>query len=539
METLGGLLSVVLRGFSLAALAASTGGIAFALLVLGPLGGGSPLARRALDRTLRLIIWGSVGVAFTQFLLLMLQPWALADPAVAWPLREFLSIGFARVGLVRILAGMALAVAAWRLRRRGPSRASWTTVTALGLLLGVSSAWLSHAMGRLDDRGILMALDALHQIGAAVWVGGLVHLVAFWFLWRRPGDDPLARAVLRRFSPLALASVGALAGTGTALSLFYVDTLDGLLGTGYGVMLLTKVILLAAALLLGGLNFFAVRRLHRDGRAPAPRLWWFTEGEVGLGLTLLLVAASLTSLPPARDVRGDRATISEVAARFVPRVPGLTTPRIDDLLTSAAPLADSLAERKPEEYAWSEFNHHVAGLFVLAMGLLAWLERSGGARWARHWPLLFLGLAAFLFVRNDPRAWPLGPAGFWESMVLPDVLQHRMAVALIVALALFEWSVRSGRLRSPRWSYVFPLLCAGGGALLLTHSHAMWNLKAEFLTEITHTPLGVLAVFTGWGRWLELRLPPPENRLPGRVWAGSMVLLGALLLFYRESGAVP
>ncbi len=534
METLGGLLSVVLRGFGLAALAVSTGGVAFALLVLGPLGAASALARRALDRTLGLIVWGSVGVASTQFLLLILQSWALADPTGAWPLREFLTVGFARVGLIRISLGVALAVAAWRLRRRGPSRAAWTTVTALALLLGGSSAWLSHAMGRLDNRGVLMALDALHQIGAAVWVGGVAHLVAFWLLWRRPGDDPLARAVVRRFSPLALASVGAILGAGVALSLFYVDTMDGLLGTGYGIMLLTKVILLAAALLLGGVNFFAVRRLSRGDGAPTPRLWWFTEAEVGLGLTLLLAAASLTGLPPARDVRADRATISEVAARFVPRLPTLTTPRIDDLLASAAPLVDTLAERKPEEYAWSEYNHHVAGLFVLAMGLLAWLERSRRARWARHWPLLFLGLAAFLFVRNDPRAWPLGPAGFWESMALPDVLQHRMAVALIVGLALFEWLVRRGRLRSRGWSYVFPLLCAGGGALLLTHSHAMWNLKAEFLTEITHTPLGILAVFTGWGRWLELRLPPPENRLPGRVWAGSMMLLGALLLFYRE-----
>jgi putative copper resistance protein D len=299
-------------------------------------------------------------------------------------------------------------------------------------------------------------------------------------------------------------------------------------------MLLTKVTLLTAALLLGGLNFLAVRRLTRGDRTVTPRLWWFTEAEVGFGLTLLLAAAALTALPPARDVHEDRATISEVAGRFVPRFPRLTTPGIDDLLASAAPLAESLAERKPEEYAWSEYNHHMAGLFVVAMGLLAWLERSGRANWARHWPLVFLGLAAFLFIRNDPRAWPLGPAGFWESMVFPDVLQHRMAVALISALAIFEWLVRTGRLRSPGWGYVFPLLSAGGGALLLTHSHAMWNLKVEFLTEITHTPLGILAVFIGWGRWLELRLPPPENALPGRVWAGAMVLLGALLLFYRE-----
>jgi putative copper resistance protein D len=379
-----------------------------------------------------------------------------------------------------------------------------------------------------------MALDALHQVGAAVWAGGVIHLVAFWRLWRKPGDDPFARTVLRRFSPMALVSVGVVVGAGTALSLSYVDSIEALVGTGYGIMLLTKVILLLAALFLGGLNFLTVRRLSRDEAIAPSRLWWFTEAEVGVGLTLLLAAAALTSLPPARDVREDRATLSEVAGRFVPRLPRLTTPGIDDLLASAAPLSDNLAERKPEEYAWSEYNHHVAGLFVMAMGLLAWVEHGRRTRWARHWPLLFLALAAFLFVRNDPRAWPLGPAGFWESMLLPDVLQHRLAVILVVALAVFEWLVRTGRFRSARWAYVFPLLCAGGGALLLTHSHAMWNLKAEFLTEVTHTPLGILAVFTGWGRWLELRLPPPDSRLPRQVWVWAMVLIGTLLLFYRE-----
>ena len=79
------------------------------------------------------------------------------------------------------------------------------------------------------------------------------------------------------------------------------------------------------------------------------------------------------------------------------------------------------------------------------------------------------------------------------------------------------------------------MLCAVGGALLLTHSHAMFNLKSEFLTEITHAPMGILGVIVGWGRWLELRLPSPDNRLPGRVWAVALSLLGVLLLFYREA----
>jgi putative copper resistance protein D len=254
---------------------------------------------------------------------------------------------------------------------------------------------------------------------------------------------------------------------------------------------------------------------------------------VGLGLTLLLAAASLTSLPPAVDVVADRATPAEVAARFVPKLPRLSSPAIAQLLAVAAPIDDTLATRQPAEYAWSEYNHHTAGLFVMLMGVLALLDRTGRVRWARHWPLLFLGLAAFLFVRNDPRAWPLGPAGFWESFVLPDVLQHRAFVVLVVAFALFEWMVRTGRLPARPWAYVFPLLCAVGGGLLLTHSHAMFNLKEEFLTEVTHAPLGILGAFAGWGRWLELRLPE-AGAWPGWTWRLALSAVGVLLLFYRE-----
>jgi len=56
------------------------------------------------------------------------------------------------------------------------------------------------------------------------------------------------------------------------------------------------------------------------------------------------------------------------------------------------------------------------------------------------------------------------------------------------------------------------------------------------LSELSHIPLAILAVAAGWSRWLELRLPP-ENRTRnamGRVWPVCIVLIGAILLNYRE-----
>jgi putative copper resistance protein D len=211
-------------------------------------------------------------------------------------------------------------------------------------------------------------------------------------------------------------------------------------------------------------------------------------------------------------------------------LPVLTSPKITDM-----PVDDRNAPRTDADRAWSEFNHHWAGIFVLVMGVLALVHATGRARWARHWPLVFLGLAGFLLVRNDPGAWPLGPLGFWESMRYPEVLQHRIFVLLVVAFGVFEWLVRTDRVRVHGAALVFPLLCAVGGGLLLTHSHAGLNLKEEYLIEVTHVPLGLLAMITGWARWLELRLPAPVGRLPGRIWPLAFTLIGLSLILYRES----
>ena len=170
------------------------------------------------------------------------------------------------------------------------------------------------------------------------------------------------------------------------------------------------------------------------------------------------------------------------------------------------------------------------------MGALALLERRRGlAPLARHWPLTFLGLAGFLFLRADEAVWPLGNLGLIDSLRDPEIAQHRFFVALIVAFGVFEWSVRLGRFKEMWPSYVFPLTTALAAAFLLTHSHGLANSKEEALIEITHTPLALVGVAAGWSRWLELRLVGKLSKVAGFVWPVAFVLAGAMLLFYREA----
>jgi putative copper resistance protein D len=573
-----GFVDVLLRGAILVLASLILGGVAWVRLVLRAGPGVAPSAPTALALRVVAAAGGLLALAQTSTLLVALTALRTAED---WPLGELAATMFARGALVRVGLGLAVGCLALRLARRRAAPRTWHAFGAGAVALVLSSAVLSHAIARVESRALLLLLDAAHQLAAAVWIGGLAHLTLYAAFRARqvrrprsvgagaaspgrgagglfqkvagsdtsghtvrdgdvdddssPGsfsDDDEADdgVVFRRFSTVALVSVVGLIVAGGALTWQYVGEWAGLVGTAYGVMVLSKVILLAIMLALAALNFRAVRQASA---APGARVLRLVEVELGLGITVLFAAASLTSLPPAVDVTTDRATVAEVAERFRPSPPRLTSPPVAELNEKAEPLMGPVTRREAIERAWSEYNHHWAGFFVLTMGLLAALERLG-VRAARHWPLVLLGLAGFLFLRNDPRAWPLGPAGFWESFTLPDVLQHRAFVGLIVAFAVFEWMVRTGRLPRAPWGYVFPLLCAAGGGLMLTHSHAMFNLKDEFLTEITHVPIAILGAFMGWGRWLELRLPG-AGRGPGWLWTGCLIVVGLILIVYREA----
>ena len=47
--------------------------------------------------------------------------------------------------------------------------------------------------------------------------------------------------------------------------------------------------------------------------------------------------------------------------------------------------------------------------------------------------------------------------------------------------------------------------------------------------------MGLLGVVMAWGRWLEVRLPAADGRIPGWIWAAAFTAIGLILLVYRET----
>jgi putative copper resistance protein D len=451
---------------------------------------------------------------------------------------------FVLAGILAIASAITIAVLAGV-----QSPKIYAVMLAPAALILVSSVMTSHAMARLDYRIPLAVVTALHQGATATWLGGLFYLL---IAIPRSPDNQFARQLIARFSKLALISVVVLAAAGFTLSVAYVGSLPAIYGTSYGIMVVTKVVLFGTLLLLGALNFQIAR--SPSGGSVIASLKRFGEAELGIGITVILTAASLTSLPPAIDLKNDRVSRQEIAARLAPQIPRLASPAVQDLpedvyaaevtafnggTLSSASFVPGQAGTRPNTLAekfWSEYNHHWAGLIVLAIGLLAFLAQTKHFPWARNWPLLFLGLSLFLFLRSDPETWPLGPNGFWVTLQDPEVLLHRIFSLLVIGLAIFEWRVQTGRVATKGARLIFPALVAVASALLLTHSHSLGNIKEEVLAELSHAPLAILGVVAGWSRWLELRLPT-ENKVRDRMawlWPTCLVLIGLLLLNYRE-----
>jgi copper resistance protein D len=538
-----GFLAVLLRAAILCFQTVSIGGILFLTIVTRT----SELrTEQMLQSSWKLIRICAFALAVSHLLFVLTNSFVLTySTDIPW--QSVLEANYFWAGLVAVAA--ALALAAWPASLRKSMNPLAMLPAALFLAASVIT---SHSASRMEGRTLLVSMTTLHYLATAAWIGGLPYLL----LSAKRAANPESRIqISRNFSRLAQVSVAVLFLAGLAMSWVYVGSWNALYGTAYGVMLCAKIAMFILLLFLGMANYYIVRGISSDSGTGAKSLLTFGEAEIGIGLTVILTAASLTAQPPATDLTEDRVTLHEIAQRFTPRIPRFSSPPLQDI----SPPDDELVKREaakgrtiptafvpggfstytntPADQAWSEYNHNWAGLVVFLMGILALLSRSRYFAWAKIWPLTFFLLAVFLFFRADPENWPLGPNGFWASFAVADVLQHRIAVVLIIVFAIFQYRVETKRVNSMAAALVFPGVCALGGAVLLTHTHALINVKEQLLTELSHTPLALFGIMAGWSRWLELRLPVenPSRKYLAWVWPVCFIMIGLILMDYHES----
>jgi len=230
--------------------------------------------------------------------------------------------------LAAAVAGAAMA-AAYALRRAGrPGLARGAEALALAAGLGCLFllAAISHGAS-VDGSFWAAAADFIHLAAAALWAGMLFQLIIVIRRSRSLSDEEraaLAAAHLGRFSAVGAGAVLVLLATGVFSAFVQVDSLRGLVGTGYGVTLLAKLALLAPLLAIAAFNaavlgpaaLATVGRTGAEAAGALRRLGSLATAELTIIAVVVLVAAVLVQFPTARQ-EAEAAAFAEAAAESV------------------------------------------------------------------------------------------------------------------------------------------------------------------------------------------------------------------------------
>ncbi len=433
------------------------------------------------------------------------------------------------------LALLLLTAAAVRLRWSG----KWPLVTALAWGAVIATSFVSHAAAQPAGRATALLVQVIHLTAAAGWIGVLLHLFAARrILLADQTPITLPAEIVRRFSPLAFATSGALAITGLLAALRFIGTGGALVTSAYGLTLLIKLALLTPAVAAGFLNFRDIRprllALARDPTAdPQPtraRFARLLELEVTAGVLVLAVAGILGSVsPPGADGAG-RLTTAQTRAVLTPDWP---TSHVENWTLPEDPRGPTL-----DDLRYSEFTHNWSGVLVIALGL-GWLAQAAGGRpatWAaRVAPFLLVPFGVFIAIAANPELWLLRFVSPWEALTNPVLLQHQIGAVLVFALAWLSWR---DRLRPPRLQplgHALPLIMIAGSLLLLGHAHSAPAVSEELhnLINVQHAVFGACGLFAGALRWAVLRGLAPRGA--NLAWPCGVIALGLFMAFhYRE-----
>ena len=153
---------------------------------------------------------------------------------------------------------------------------------------------------------------------------------------------------------------------------------------------------------------------------------------------------------------------------------GLIVPSPAQRLSSQlSAVSDSIEIPDPDKAA-SELNHHIAGIALIAIGIMVICGRKyDRLKFLQGvWPLLFIAAGLFLAAWSDDEIWPRGDRS-WTWLIAHDVeaRQHKIYAVLLVAIGLAEYLRAHGRLSKGWATWLFPCLAVFGGTFLFFHDH--------------------------------------------------------------------
>ena len=212
--------------------------------------------------------------------------------------------GVGRIAILEIgfaAATCAPAVIAWVTLKN--TKVSDVALLAAALIAAANLATVPFASHPITlDAQIVGVLSAIvHRLALSLWLGGLPALILLIGAGPVPDDARrVATLVLRRFSHLATAAMGAILLTGALLTWFLVGNFPGLIGTEYGRLLIIKLILLGGVLFIaGGLQRHLLPLLELKPSDPTLRSYANrVKLETIFAVLIVVIASDMAGLAP-------------------------------------------------------------------------------------------------------------------------------------------------------------------------------------------------------------------------------------------------
>jgi copper transport protein len=293
---------LVVRVALIGALLLFVGGGAFSLVVARgwrPAGWGAMALTMALGGLVELV--AASAIDGRRSILGAIAPWSWPAVAADDPTRGYL-IAVVAAGVAWWFGRGALAPSSWKHRR---GRQPWRLVVALAIV--PSALVLAGHAPSSELAPLRVAFDWIHVVAAAIWVGGLVQLLALT-RGSRARTAPAAGAI-ERYSRLALIAVSAVVVTGATAAIIELDGPGSLTSTAYGRLVLAKVLLLCAAIPLARRN----QRRHvpailRGAGDAVGELRRFVRWELVIAALIVLATAALVHETPPRESTSSTTT---------------------------------------------------------------------------------------------------------------------------------------------------------------------------------------------------------------------------------------
>jgi copper resistance protein D len=164
-----GYLSIVIHGFTIATQSMALGSVLFIALALRPVASRLGSAGRDLEGIcIRAAVWSAVALVISEIISVILQVTVLVG-TVDLSIVNALHADFAIAAMLKIAAAALIALTLYALRQRAPIAA----LLALAVIELAGATLTTHAAARLDYRTPLLLVEGLHQLGAAIWIGGI------------------------------------------------------------------------------------------------------------------------------------------------------------------------------------------------------------------------------------------------------------------------------------------------------------------------------------------------------------------------------